>query len=186
MAGHRKYFTEEERRAANNEAAKRSRAKRIMKEGREAVSNPCKHKYLNLDCIKIDVGTLNRTYINTAYIDMLVTIAYTEDEPTLRKFCDNARASFNDWLRGQDMWDKRIRLMVTDYSIHEAKRYYTPKSKSISIQLHVRREEVTDWKSTLENLQGLVDTLVDTIKKTCDETGLPLRRWKDNCENEET
>lgn len=174
-----KYATEEERRAANNEASKKCRAKKIEAGGREGVINPCKHKRFNLDCIKIDVGTLNRTYINTAYIDMLITIAYTEDEASLRKFCDNMRATFNDWLRGQDMWDKRNRLMVTEYAVRDMKRYYTPNSKSISVQLHVRRDEVTDWKSTLENLQGLVEVLVEEIKKTCAETGLTLRRWKD-------
>ena len=186
MGRPRIHDTDAERRAANNEAVKKCMAKKIMEGGREGVINPCKHKRFNLDTIKVDVGTLNRTYINTAYIDMLITIAYTEDEAVLRKLCDNLRASFNGWLRDQDMWDKKNRLMVTDYAVREAKRWYIPNSKSISAQMHIRRDEVTDWKSTLENLQGLVDTMVDTIKKTCAETGLTLRRWKDKGENEET
>ena len=185
MANHRKYASEEERKAAYREKyrerakiwQKNSREKKKLQGGRQAVSNPCKHKLINLDCIKIDVGTLNRTYIDTAYIDMLVSVAFTDDEEQLLAFRTNVGKAFREWLLGQDMWDKKNRIIVMDYSMPVHKNY-SANTKSFSVQLHVRRDEITDWNTTYESLSGLVDVLVETIKKTCVETGLPLRKWK--------
>ena len=185
MANHRKYASEEERKAVYRERykerakiwQKNSRERKKQEGGRKSVANPCKHKLINLDCIKIDVGTLNRTHIDTAYIDMLVSVAFTDDEQQLLAFRTNVSKAFREWLLGQDMWDKKNRIIVMDYSMPVHKNY-SANTKSFSVQLHVRRDEITDWTSTYENLYGLVDVLVDTIKKTCVETGLPLRKWK--------
>jgi hypothetical protein len=179
MANHIKYHSEEERKVAMREYYREYRKKEVTKKGRDSVANPCKHKVFKYnDALKVDIGTLNRTYIDTAYMDIMVSIAYTNDEHLLRKFKDNVSKAFNAWLKGQSMWDKVNRIIVMDYAILEHK--YNGQSKSFTIQLHVRRDEVEDWKSTVENLKVLADLLVEEIKKTCVETGLPLKKWKSN------
>lgn len=187
MANHRKYASLAEKKAVYKEKyrerariwQKNAREKKQREGGRDSVANPCKHKVFKYnDALKVDIGTLNRTYIDTAYMDIMVSIAYTNDEHLLRKFRDNVSKVFNTWLKGQSMWDKVNRIIVMDYAILEHK--YNGQSKSFTIQLHVRRDEVTDWKSTVDNLKVLADLLVEEIKKTCVETGLPLKKWKSN------
>lgn len=175
MANHIKYHTEEERKAANRAYFKKFREKQIREGGREGVSNPCKHKRISYDGIKVDIGTMNRTALDTAYIELMVTVSYTNDEKSLELFKTNVHKQFNVWLKGQDMWDKKNRIAIMECA--KSNPDHKGKYKTLTFQYHVRRDEITPWKETADNLMVLVEVLLDEIKKTCDETGLVLMKW---------
>lgn len=182
MANHRKYFSEEERKAANRAYFKKFREKELKSKSREDVSNPCKHKRLSYDGIKVDIGTMNRITLDTAYIEIMATISYTSDDKALLLFQNNVHNAFNDWLKGQDMWDKKNRIAIMECA--KTNPDHDGKYKTLTFQYHVRRDEVTPWKETADNLMELVDVLLDEIKKTCDETGLVLTKWAPRAKKE--
>ena len=170
------YITTEELNKHRNEYYREYRKKQLSEKTRKTVAHPCKHKKFYMEGIRVDIGTLDRTKIDTAYVDMMVTTSYTNDEEIINRFKVDARAAFNEWLDNQSMWDRRHKLCVLEYA--PINRSYAGQMKSFSLQFHIRRDELTDWTSTFENLMDLVNHLIDTIKKTCLTTGLTLRKWK--------
>lgn len=173
MGRRKKYATPEEAKAAQRAQNEAIRLKKIEAAGRDGVANPCKHKKMYVDNVRVDIGTLDRTKMDTAYIDMMVATSYTNDQEILDRFRFNSRKAFNDWLDHQSMWDKRHKIMVMEYPA--LNKSYNGASKSFTIQIHVRRDNPTlDWKPVADSLTDLVQYLVDEIKKTCVETGLEL------------
>ncbi len=174
----KKYDTEEEAKAAQTRQQREYHERKVANAGREGVTNPCKHKKVKYDGITIDIGTMDRTKLNTAYIDIRVTTTYTNELSILEKFRTNVHRAFNTWLSEQTMWDRRNRIAIMEYN--KVDWNYQGKHKTIDYQYHIRRDEITNWDSTIENLMGLVTALVDEIKKTCDDTGLQLVKWCPN------
>lgn len=178
----KKYLTEEEAKAAKSRQFRENYERKVANAGRENVSNPCKHKRVKYDGITIDIGTMDRTKLNTAYIDLKVTTSYTNDTDVLELFRDNVHKAFIDWLNGQTVWDRKNRIAVMDYDLTQWN--YKGKYKTLTFQYHVRRDEITDWDSTVDDLMKLVERLVEAIKKTCDDTGLELRVWAPNAKKD--
>lgn len=176
MGRHKIYVTEEERREHKIKYEQEYKQKKLEKIGRDNVEHPCKHKMYHQDGVRVDIGTMDRTKLDTAYVDMMVTTSYTNDEEIINKFKLETRKTFNDWLYGQDMWDRKHRICVLEYAA--IRKSYVGIQKSFTLQFHVRRDKTTTWNETVTNLMGLVDTIIDALKKTCDETGLELRSWK--------
>ena len=179
MGRHRKYATIEEAKQAQRANVDKVHRMKLAQKGRNAVQKPCKHKRLYVDCIRIDIGTMDRTKLDTAYVEMFVTTTYTNDEEIIKMYERNIKDTFKKWLNDQDMWDRLHKICVVEYAA--IRKSYKGTAKSFTIQLHVRRDQdnITDWKDTYTDLMGLVDTMVDTIKRTCVETGLQLRKWSD-------
>ena len=172
------YITEEEREAQKKKLAAEYNRRRDEAAGRDGVSNPCKHKTIKYDGIVIDIGTLDRTKIDTAYIEMKVTIDYTADEDIMDLYKENVHKAFNEWLFNQDMWDRKNRIAIMECAKANPKHH--GKYKMFTYQYHIRRDQITTWTSTVNNLMNLVEVLIDTIKKTCVETGLNLKNWAPN------
>jgi hypothetical protein len=172
--GRRKiYATVEEAKAAQRAKTEEQRLKKIEAAGRNGVAHPCKHKMMYVDKVRVDIGTLDRTKMDTAYVDMMVATTYTNDEDILDQFRHNSRKAFNTWIDNQDMWDKRHKIMVMEYPA--LNKSYKGASKSFTLQIHVRRVNPTlEWKPVVESLTNLVEYLIEEIKKTCVETGLEL------------
>lgn len=171
----RKYFTDEERIEAQKRQNRINNDKRLRRLGRGAVANPCKRKKIKSTGITTEIGTLDRTMLNTAYIEMSVGITYTDDIDKLYQFKSNCRSAFHEWLNGQDMWDKSKHISI--FETAPINKSYKGIIKVFSIQCHVIRdiEKITSWKTTAENLTSLVYRLTEEIKKTCVETGLELK-----------
>lgn len=169
---------EEERKKIEYERTKKRRElknKGTLK--REDFIHPgCKKKFKYGDCVGVEIGTMNRVTIDTAYIEMVINIAYTTDDNSIYQFKHNCSRAVDDWLRSQDMWDKRNRIGILEW--HGTNRQYAGTAKSFTLQYHFRRDQTTTFKDTFDNLKGLTDILFDTIKKTCVETGLELTKWK--------
>lgn len=174
----KKYLTEEEAKEAQAKRVREYHERKVANAGREGVTNPCRHKKIKYDGITIDIGTMDRTKLNTAFIDLKVTISYSNDTDVLELFRNNVHKAFVDWLYGQTVWDRKNRIAVMDYDLTHWN--YKGKYKTLAYQYHVRRDEITDWESTVDDLMKLVECLVEAIKKTCDDTGLELRVWAPN------
>ena len=172
----KKYTTEEEAKAAMKEKSEQARLARLEKAGRNSVSHPMKHKKFYQDGVKVDIGTLDRTRLDTAYIDMMVTTTYTNDKSILSQFKDAARETFRGWLDFQDMWDRKHYIFLMEYD--EIDRKYNGKNKTFSLQFHLRRNTTSTWNEMVENLSALVSDILDSLKKTCQKTGLELHKWK--------
>lgn len=174
MARPIKYQTQEERQAARNANNRRWRLKKLEEQGRK-ISNPIKRVKIKRekDAIKIEIGTMDRTKLNTAYVEMFVGLEYNANYDLLFVIRDETTAAFKSWLYGQDMWDKHNYISLCD--MPERGRGYKAKVKIVSFQFHVHRTEITDFDDTVENLTGLADKLVESVKKTCENTGLKLQ-----------
>ena len=178
MGRKRKYATVEEAKAAQREQARKFREKKTKELGRSGVTNPCKHKRFKETGLRVDIGTMNRTKLDTAYIEIVATVTYINDQDILNKFKTEANKTFVDWLNHQDMWDRKNRIAVMDYD--SIRKYYNGTYKTLTFQFHIRRDVPTEWKETAENLTGLSDAIIGSIKKTCRETGLELIEWNPN------
>lgn len=172
-----KYKTNEELVQARRDSTKKSYERRLRERGRDAVTNPCKRRKIKSIGINSEIGTLDRTKINTAYIEMYVSVTYTDDDDKLKEFKMDCRDAFYDWLNGQDMWDRNKHIDI--FETKPTNRNYKGKIKTFTLQCHVIRdfEKITSWKDTVDNLTPLVLSLIDTIKKTCLKTGLMLETW---------
>ena len=175
MGRHKIYVTEEERKAHKLQYEQEYHQKKLEKLGRDNIEHPCKHKRYYQEGVRVDIGTLDRTQLDTAYVDMMVTTSYTNDEGIINQFKRETRKTFNDWLYNQEMWDRKHRICVLEYAA--IRKSYVGMQKSFTLQFHVRRDKITPWKDTYTNLMELVNSVIDTIKKTCLETGLELRSW---------
>ena len=175
MGRPKKYLTEEERKQRKKQYEQAYHQKKLEKLGRNNVEHPCKHKKYYQDGIRVDIGTLDRTKLDTAYVDMMVTTSYTNDEYIIDQLKRETRKTFNEWLYNQEMWDRKHRICVLECAA--INKSYAGTQKSFTLQFHVRRDEITPWNDTFTNLMELVNSVVDTIKKTCIETGLELRSW---------
>ena len=178
MGRKRLYETEEERKEAALRYQRKHQEKVNAEAGRDGVNNPCKHRKLKHDGIVIDIGTLDRTRLDTAYVEMRVTISYTADEEILDMFKRNVHKAFNEWLFSQDMWDRRNRIAIMECA--KANPTHPGKYKMLTYQYHVRRDVKTSWEETADNLEALVKALVTEVKKTCIATGLALKNWVPN------
>lgn len=183
MGRRKKYHTEEEYKEAKRMYHRTARLKEVEKENRETVPNPIKRVKMKMadGAVNLEIGTMDRTKLNTAFMEFHVSAVYTDDNTPLYKMRDNCKQAFRDWLCGQNMWDDKMYISLCD--IPEMNRSYVGIVKTITFEFHLRRKVITDFNDMIENLTGLATYLVDNMKKTCQETGLELKRKLSNNPN---
>ncbi len=172
----RKYANSEE--AAD--AVKKRKLDELIKVGRNGVINPIRQVKLNFEhnSIKVEVGTMDRTRMDTAYIDMRIDVKYPDNEDDLDTLVSECGKSFRNWLYNQNMWDKHNYIYLSD--IPENNRTYKAKVKVVTLEFHLHRNTISIFEHMVKNLNGLVDELVETIKNTCIATGMELRARESN------
>ena len=134
-----------------------------------------RHKRISDGSIKVDIGTFNRKDLRSIYINVLIGVGYYNEEgeefvQQLKERCD---ARFKDWLNSQDMWDRKNKLVIWE---HPENSNYVSTAKSIVVQYYLTRHTVNEWKETVKGITPLVDTIIHTIKSTCDDNGINMKR----------
>lgn len=135
-----------------------------------------KHHTISLDNIKVHIGTMDKTRIETVFIDLVTTIDYTDSAEVVDEFEESIRETFKSWLYNQTEWNRRRYIVVLDHG--DANKRYKGYAKAIKGNFNMVRQTVTDWKSTVKDLMPLVNDLIDTVKETCCRTGVNLHKWK--------
>ena len=169
MGRHKKEYTEEDL----IEMERKKYRYTIERSNERGITNKCKHSKLNYETIKYEIGTMDRITLRTMYISCTISILWEKDEALFRRLRDDINNAINDWLSTQDTWDRKNKIYV--FEIPETNRSYVGCFRNIKFELHVRRlAEPVSYKNSVEALMPLVETLNDTIKKSCDEAGLVL------------
>lgn len=174
MGRPKKYKTPEEIKMAK----RISYEKALAKKDRSEVKCPCRHHKLKLEngLVSVDIGTMDRTKLDTAYVDMFFNVQYTDNKQLLKRFIACCKHAFYDWLSKQTMWDKERRIAYAEWKGVNSR--YEGVAKTFNVQMHMRRDKVTSWAETVDSLTDLVARLILALKETCVETGLALVKYK--------
>lgn len=173
------YLTEADRKAAIARSKKAYNYKKALAEGK----NTSKHEKLKYEnsAIKIEIGTMDRYTLDTAYIHVWITTKYTKDTNAINTIKTNCILRLREYLSSCDIWDKRNYITLFDNP--DRRSDYHGTTKSFDAQYYLLRRSPLDWEGVVKELTKLSEMLVDTIKKTCQQTGLELKRKLSNNPN---
>lgn len=177
MGRSKKYLNEEDRIEAIRKASRRYSLKTSIANDDGIAIHKAKHKMYRYPGIKVTLETFDKFYISTVCISYKIGFKWFdgmeyEMMDDVGKVCD---FKMKEWLNsGQTDWSPKYHIMVWERA-ENSKSGYIPKKSYLAGEQHLKRITVpVSWYDTRKELEDVIKMMVDTIKKTCDETGLEL------------